>query len=244
MTTPLQPPPKKPALQSFEFDSLAWWGRSGIWIVAIFVTVAFLVWLTRPGGAGGMRKNAEQVEAVSHARLIGLALTEFQKEYGTRPDGSTIEEVRRKTGTDLKLGTKSSNDFFRQLVAVGIVKDESIFHAKIAGAREPDNLFAGSKALEKGECAFTYFLSAVQTDNPNRPVAAAPMIPGTDRFDPVPFNGKAVVLSLNNSVTSLPIGKDGHIWLDPNFRMVPSKSLMDPSHPIWDGHPPEIAWPE
>lgn len=233
MTTSIQTRPKKPAPQSFEFGSLAWWRRSGIWIVAILVAVVYLM---RPPNRG--RKKVEQIQAVSNARQIGLALTEFQKEFGTRPDGSTIEAVRRKTGTKLKLGTGSSNDFFRQLLAVGIVNSESMFHAKIAGARKPDNFLAGAKSLEKGECAFTYFAGAPNDSNPMRPVAITPAIVGTDRFDPKPFKGKAILLRLDNSVTSLHIREtNGQVWID-------GKNLMDPSHPIWDGHPPVIAWPE
>ena len=101
----------------------------------------------------------------------------------------------------------------------------------------PPNVIAGAKALEKGECAFTYFLGASILDNPSRPLAVAPMIPGTDRFDPKPFEGKAVILRIDNSVTSLRIDKMGHV----NYG---GGNLMDPSNLIWDGHPPVIAWPE
>jgi hypothetical protein len=63
------------------------------------------------------------------------------------------------------------------------------------------------------------------------------MIPGTDRFDPKPFKGKAVILKMDNSVTSLSIDKAGHAILD-------GRNLMDPHHPIWEGHAPVIAWPD
>ena len=63
------------------------------------------------------------------------------------------------------------------------------------------------------------------------------MIPGTDRFDPKPFEGKAVLLRMDNSVTSLPIQKDGHVLLY-------GKNLFDPTNPIWDGKPPVIVWPD
>ncbi len=36
---------------------------------------------------------------------------------------------------------------------------------------------------------------------------------------------------------ALNIDKAGHIIID-------GRNLMDPKHPIWDGHPPIIAWPE
>ena len=62
------------------------------------------------------------------------------------------------------------------------------------------------------------------------------MIPGTDRFDLKAFDGEAVMLKLDNSVTSLPIDKNGHVQIN-------GGKLMDPANPIWDGKPPVIAWP-
>src|SRR6478672_6118322 len=174
-------------------------------------------------------KKAEQTEAVSNARQIGLALFEFHEEYGQMPDAGTIEKVRQKSGTDLKLGTKSSNDFFRQLMASGIAQSENMFYAKIVGTHKPDHIFAGAKALEKGECGFTYFTCATKGCNPSRPLAATPMIPGTDRFDPKPFDGKAVILRADNSATWVPILiRDGHATVN-------GQNLMDPANPIWEG---------
>ena len=112
-----------------------------------------------------------------------------------------------------------------------------MFYARISGTHKPDNLFTGTLALEKGECGFTYFIGAKITDNPKRPLVVTPMIPGTDRFDPTPFEGKAVILKMDNSVTALMIDKDGHVFVD-------GRNLMDPHHPIWDGHAPVIAWPD
>jgi hypothetical protein len=182
-------------------------------------------------------KSPDQTDAVNNARQVGIALFEFQTEYGKFPDASTIEVVKQQTSSDWDLGTKSSNDFFRQLLAVGISQGESIFHAKIAGARRPDNNFTQAEALQKGECGFTYLVGALESDSPSRPILIAPMIPGTDRFDPKPFEGKAVVLKLDNSVSSLPIDKDGHVIID-------GRNMMDPHHLIWNGHAPVIAWPD
>ncbi|MEO5715416.1 MAG: hypothetical protein ABIT37_18200 [Luteolibacter sp.] len=222
-------------VQSFEFDSPLWWRKSGIWIVAIFAVVIFL--MTQSPGGGG-RKRAEQIEAVNNARQIGLALSAFEEKYGKRPDLSTIAAVQQNAATSLNLGTKSSNDFFRQLLASGIAQSEKMFYSQSTGTRKPDNIFTKAEALKKGECGFTYFLGAIRTDNPLRPIAVTPMIPGTDRFDPKPFQGKAVVLRADNSVTSITILlRDGHAVID-------GRNLMDPNHPIWDGHPPVIAWPD
>ena len=181
--------------------------------------------------------KSPQTEAVSNARQIGLALFEFENEYESYPSASTVAPVREATGTTLDLGTKSSNDFFRQLIGGNFTQSEKLFYAKISGARKPDDVIRGAEALKKGECGFTYFLGATKTDNPQRPLAVTPMIPGTDRFDSKPFKGKAIILKLDNSVTSMNIDKAGHVILD-------GRNLMDPQHPIWDGHAPGIAWPE
>lgn len=183
-------------------------------------------------------KKSEQTEAVNNARQIGMALFEFQEEFGQMPDAATIDKVRQEFPTDLKLGTKSSNDFLRQLIASGIAQSEPMFYAKISGTRKPDGIITGTSALAKGECGFVYFTGTTNETNPSRPLLITPLIPGTDRFDPKPFNGKAVMLKGDNSVTSLPIVKaTGRV-------MVNGQNLMDPTHPIWGGRPPFIALPE
>ncbi len=168
---------------------------------------------------------------------MGLALVEFKDEYGAYPNADTVAAVQKGTETKLTLGTKTSNDFFRQLIGADFTQSEKMFYARIPGARRPDDNIIGAEALKSGECAFAYFLGAKSTDNPKRPLAATPMIPGTDRFDPVPFQGKAVVLRADNSAMSYKIDKNGHIQIE-------GKLFMDPTNPIWDGHPPMIVWPE
>jgi hypothetical protein len=182
-------------------------------------------------------KNSVQTEAISNARQIGLAMFEFESEYGKFPDETTIAAVKSNTESKLPLGTKTSNDFFRQLIASNMTQSERMFYAKVDGVTKPDDSIGGSAAIAKGECGFTYFLGATDTSNPNRPIVVTPMIPGTDRFDPKPFKGKVVVLRSDNSVTSIPIDEYGHVILD-------GKNMMDPHHPIWEGRAPSIAWPD
>ena len=232
-----QPPPDAPApppseaalLSKRKWNQLLTVGFVSLGILVLLVLTAPLTLRSR--------KKSYQTEAVNNARQIGLALFEFETEYGKFPDASTVAAVNGKTGTLLPLGAKSSNDFFRQLLASGIAPSEQMFYAKNRNARKPDGLVAGSQALEKGECGFTYFLGATASDTPSRPLVVAPMIPGTDRFDPKPFKGKAVILKRDNSVTSLLINKDGHVIFQ-------GRNLMDPYHPVWEGHAPVIAWPE
>lgn len=205
----------------------------GVWILGLLFFLAVIsspLWLRS-------RKNTNRTEAVSNARQIGVALLEFERRHGSFPAIGTIEKSRNKSGAEMKSVAKSSNDFFRQLIASEICQSEAIFYALTSTTHRPDNVFSGTKALEKGECGFTYFPGATMDGDPSRPLAISPMIPGTDRFDPKPFKGKAVVLRLDGSVQSIPILKDGHAWLN-------GKNIMDPANPIWGGEIPSIAWPE
>lgn len=135
------------------------------------------------------------------------------------------------------MGTKTSNDFFRQLMGAWIVQSEPMFYAQIKDARIPDNLMDPAHALTKGEVGFAYLAGLAVEGNPSRPIVVTPLIPGTDRFDPKPFDGRAVILKMDNSATLVPIRKGGHVLLN-------GQNILDPSHPIWDGKPPVIAWPE
>ncbi|RYD37750.1 MAG: hypothetical protein EOP85_17375 [Verrucomicrobiaceae bacterium] len=177
------------------------------------------------------------MQAVSNARQMGLALFEFETEYGSFPDATTISRVREQSGSSIPMGTATSNDFFRQLFASGIASSESMFYAGPHCTTKGDNLFGGSDTLEKGECGFTYLLGAKISGRPDRPIIVAPMIPGSDRFDQKAFEGMAVILRVDNSAMSIPIDKHGHVIFE-------GRNLMDPHHPVWDGHPPAIAWPD
>jgi hypothetical protein len=161
---------------------------------------------------------ADQRQAIHSARQIGFALFEFEKEYGSFPDETTAARVPRKGEMDLHLGDSSANDFFRQLIAGGVTDNETMFYAKAAFSRIPDNLIIpGEKAFAPGEVGFGYLMngkSAFNTEgNPARPLACAPLAfdgkTVSDRtFDDSMYAGKAVVLRIDNSVTSLPIHKE------------------------------------
>ncbi len=174
-------------------------------------------------------------EVVSNARQIGLALFEFEVEYESYPSPKTIAEVQAKNPSGLHLGTKTSNDYFRQLIAAEITASERLFYAKVPGARKPDDVILPGRALEAGECGFAYLMSDSQIED--RPLVVTPLIPGTNRFDRKPFDGKAIVLRGDNSVIRYAIDKDGHA-------RVGGVILLDPSHPVWEGKGLTIAWPE
>jgi hypothetical protein len=91
--------------------------------------------------------------------------------------------------------------------------------------------------LDKGEVGFAYVAGLSSAGNPSRPVAFAPVIPGTKRFDPKPFKGNAVFLRIDNSVVSMKIRKDGQVRAG-------GIDILSAENPIWDGKAPDIRYPE
>jgi len=184
------------------------------------------------------RKDANQTEATNNLRQIGLALHEFEKKFGEFPNDDTSTSVVMKyPGTSHGLNGSSSNALFRQIFAAEITQSERMFYAKVSGARKPDEIIAPGKLLEKGEVGFAYVAGLSSEGNPARPIAFAPVIPGTKRFDPKPFEGNAVFLRVDKSVSSVVIGKDGHCRIG-------GIDILSVENPIWDGKAPDIRYPE
>lgn len=228
------PPPSEAALRSQK-----WWR----WILGVgigLILFLLLVWMTTPVVIRA-KKKSDLTEAVSNLRQIGLALFEFDADYGRFPDSSTAIDVKDATLTSLALGTTSSNDYFRQLIASEICQKEFIFYARTPTSKKPDNVFDGSNALEKGECAFAYIAGLSWNSMTETPVVVLPLVPGKKLFDTKVsqryYDGKAVILRVDNRVIVLPIDKSGHVWLN-------GKDLFDPSQPFWGGKAPDVKWPE
>lgn len=209
----------------------------GFWFLLLLTLVILgLIVPFRPHSHPGQGSRAE---AISNIKIIGLALFTFEDAYDRYPDDVTIEAVKKTTHTLLPLGTKSSNDYFRQLFATECIDSEKYFYARLREhSRKPDNLMDGNHALEQGECAFSYIIGPDSSGRPPKPLVVTPLIPGTDRFDPKPFAGKAVIYRTDCSATVEPIDKHGHV-LDAS-----GNNLLDPANPLWAGKPPRIVWPE
>jgi hypothetical protein len=209
------------------------------WPFWLLLTVSIVIFFGFAQTSNKRRgKLVETREAISNLRQIGIALYEFEIKYGSYPSEATatlVTENHPKHGHNLK--GRSSNTLFRQLIAAGYVKSEQIFYAKILGVRKPDGDISSGKELEKGEVAFAYVAGLSTEGNPARIVAFCPIIPGTDRFDPKPFDGKAVVLRVDTSVNIVNIDKNGHA-------LVGGKNMLSPDHPIWDGKVIDIRYPE
>ena len=179
------------------------------------------------------RNKALQAFAISNLRQIGLALFEFETEYGSFPDEKTAAAVKEATGTKADLKAATANDCFFQLIAADIFEADRVFLLE-PPAEKPGGPPKHPTALEK--CAFSYFSGMNASGNPGRPLVVAPLIKGKTTFDPTILGGKAVVLRVDNSVQSFPIGKDGKVMID-------GLDLFDPAQPFWDGKVPPILWP-
>jgi prepilin-type N-terminal cleavage/methylation domain-containing protein len=184
-------------------------------LLVVIVIIAALAGLTAPMVIK-QRKKADQTEAVNNARQIGLALFQFDTDYASYPDSETAQEVSDRTGSSLNMGGTTANDYFRQLIASKVTDQESMFFAKIPGARKPDNNISGSEALKQGEVGFAYLtnnnIALSSGGNSARPIVVTPLLNNstTGQFDPGPFEDKAIVLRMDNSVTSLDIRQDNN----------------------------------
>jgi len=182
-------------------------------LLVVIVIIAALAGLTAPMVIR-QRKKADQTEAVNNARQIGIALFEFETEYGNFPDASTADQVASATDTTPVSGI-TANDRFRQLVRSGIAQSEPMFYSKTAYTKKPDNAFnTDQNALADGEVGFGMMVKSngdglSAAGNPSRPVVMTPFAIGLsgEKFDYDIYDGKAVLLKLDNSVTSVPVIK-------------------------------------
>lgn len=232
-----QPPPNAPApppsIQAVK-------SRNRYRILWIFSVISFVVVVafSRPITWDSRRMNAlaRAHEASNNFGEVHRALFEFDVEYGSFPNAATVRGVRDATGSTIRLGGTSSNDYFRQLLAQGL-GDEKIFYAPGELFRKPDGRITGVEALEKGECGVAYVVGLSISDDSSMPLVMAPVLPYGKGFNPKPFRGNVVILRIDGSATSYPIRKDGKIDLG-------GGAILDPAAPMWKGKPLTIAWPE
>lgn len=172
--------------------------------------------------------KANAAQAINHARQIGLALLEFETNYGSFPSEKTLADVEESFGEKLPAGDKSSNTLLRQLFAAEITNNEALFFANIPGVMKGGEQQDPAKALAKGKNAFAYIAGLNTAGNPARPIVVCPLIPGTTKFDPKPFGGKAIILRCDLSVITLPIEDSGMVLLG-------GVELLSQDHPVWKG---------
>ena len=239
-----QPPPNAPPPPPNEAAQRSQRWNKAIWVfgsTSIIVTLLIAGILTTPSNRS---KPNPIPESTTNLRQIGLALLEFETEFGTTPSAATIPQVNTTNPSHgLTLGTHSSNDFFRQLFAADMAYSETMFWTRrnSSSSKKPDNIFTGPEALKPGECSFAYILGQTLSTGAKSPIALYPLIPGTPKFDyklaKDHLESKAIILWTDNSVTSLPIDSTGKVLIN-------GKDLFDPTQPFWHGTPPAIKWPD
>lgn len=205
----------------------------GCWTVA--VSLAAMVAPLAMAQESDQKVKARQLQAVTNARQIGLALFEFETEYGSFPDDKTAVEVKKATNTTAEVKAVTANDCFFQLIAANLVQTDRIFSIDDAAAPEKQEKPKPQEKVNK--CFFAYLSGMNAAGNPGRPVLVAPLVNGKTIFDTQILGRKAVILRVDNSVTLLPIEPDGRVLIN-------GKDIFDPQQPFWNGKVPPIKWPE
>jgi hypothetical protein len=178
------------------------------------------------------------ISPTSNAKQIGLALFEFDCQYGKYPDASTAPVIKSQTGSKWALGDATSNDLFQQLFVSGICESEEMFYAKTPWTKKPDNnRSTEADTLASRECGFSYIVGLSGSDDPKTPVCVTPLEPGKLTFDIEAFDGKAIIVRVDQSVETLSIDPSGHAILN-------GMDLFDPRQPFWHGKAPVVKWPK
>ena len=218
-------------------------------LLVVIVIIASLAGLTAPMVIR-QRKKADQTEAVSNARQIGIAMLEFEVDYGSFPDADTLEEINEIfDNTTIKGAAGSdSNGYFKQLMQAGITQSEAMFYAKTGLTKKPDgDISTDTDALDAGEVGYGYFLNGEEglstAGNPARVIVATPFSTGSStEFTGDPFDRKAVVLKIDNSVTSVNIRvTDENENIGP--AIVGGSDLLSSENPIWGSATPTVIPP-
>ena len=221
-------------------------------LLVVIVIIASLAGLTAPMVIR-QRKKADQTEAVSNARQIGLALFEFENEFGTFPGASTLTDLNAAgspyaTATIKGAAGTDSNGYFKQLMQAGMTQSESMFYAKTPFSKKPDgDISTDQQALDDGEVGFGYITGAGNegmstAGNPARVIAATPLVQDGSAFDTEPFDRNAVILKIDNSASSVKI-----VPASPDATTGPAivggVDLMSASNNIWGSTVPAMKAP-
>jgi hypothetical protein len=175
---------------------------------------------------------------LNNIRQVGLCLFEFDAEFGRFPDATTIAAVKASSSTPLTLDDSSSNKLFRQLIANGLKSEKPFWCKTSTTKKKPDDVFhSDSTALRPGECGFAYIAGLSSSGAPETPLVMSPLEKGKTTFDRKPYQGRAVILFLDNSAKALPIERDGRVLIN-------GMDIFDPRQPFWNGKAPDIKWPE
>ncbi|MCH7226920.1 hypothetical protein [Haloferula sp. A504] len=237
-----QPPPGPDDLR--ELPPRGWRGMSPrqFWGMCV---VGGVVLLLAPMVAAPMilrsSKAAARTETINNAKQLGLALLEFERDFGTYPSDKTIAAVIKATGATLDYTDGSSNAMFRQLIAYGIQSEDIFYCLHPEGTVRPDNDIFGRDALEAREVGFSYVVGLKTSGDPDTPVLLTPM--KTTSYDRCwrekEYRESAVVLWLDHSVSLAPVRP-----LDDKAVNSGGVPILDAAQPYFGGKWPDIRHPK
>jgi hypothetical protein len=221
--------------------------RRVFWILSISVLIALAA--TSAPVVIKQNKAAIRTKALSNIRQIGMSLFEFDSEYGSFPDDRTAPEVVKKTKTLHQLTGDFSNDYFRQLIAVGLKSEKPFWCKTSLSPDKPDDDSSPGKCLQAGEVGYSYIMATpthgqASYEHPGSPVVVASSdgAQADWTFDNEVYGGLAVVLKLDNSATAMKI--------DPATRFIATgvkgRYLHSPrgSYPPWHDPSPFLRAPQ
>lgn len=186
-------------------------------------------------------RPAYRTGAINNAKQIGLALLEFDQEFGRMPSDATVADVVKATGTVLDHTDGSSNAMFRQLIAYGLRSEDIFFARHPEGTMRPDNDFYGRDALKHKEVGFSYVVGLDTKMDVDIPMLMTPMkTAGYDQFwIDEKYAGKAVILRLDNSAEAPLVRPSDDKVVD-----VHGVPILDAAQRYFGGKWPDIRHPK
>lgn len=166
-----------------------------------------------------MKTEANQSKAISNLSSLGIAMTEFDSQYGGFPSIES-RELLIEEGIELPEGD-TANAYLAQLLASKTLDSEKVFYIPgLKGTKEGDDIFDSPETtLARGENSFGYAIlsdgrSLSQSYGSSAiPVLVAPVLKGgvSPVFDQNLFRGQAIYLKLDSSVGTREINKKGEL---------------------------------
>ena len=191
-------------------------------LVIVILALVVLAGIAQPRLIRARGGRGDTVRAMSNGKSLMLALTDFGNEFGSFPDRETAKKLIEIANTNLNLEGDHSNDYFRQLIAAGVVKSEESFYVQTPySRRKPDNNISGREALKAGEVGFGYIMNgekAIPGDDPKRVIVVAALLnaAATGEFDVSVMNEKALLVQIDQTVKMVSIDRNKKAIMGPN----------------------------